>query len=284
MIDPSDSVAVNRALWTVVNEQFTDASAHDAWAARDVVWGLFDNPESQLDALGDVSDLDVIELGCGTAYFSARLARLGARPVGVDVTPAQLATARRCQQDFGLPFPLIEASAEDVPLPDDSFDLAISEYGACVWCEPRSWVSEAARLLRPGGRLAFLTNSVQVTLCAPEAGGHAGERLLRPQRGLSRVEWPGGGVEFHPSHGDWIRILRASGFGIETLHELYAGDDATTPDYYDIATAEWARQWPVEDLWIARLTSPDSGEPSTPRSHETGQTPESTRPGGRHGR
>ena len=138
MNDPGDSVAVNRMLWTLVNAQFTDAHAHDAWAARDVVWGLFDNPESKIDALGDVADLDVVELGCGTAYVSARLARLGARPVGVDVTPAQLATARRCHRGFGLPFPLIEASAEDVPLPDDSFDLAISEYGACVWCEPKA--------------------------------------------------------------------------------------------------------------------------------------------------
>ena len=48
--------------------------------------------------LGDVDGLDVVELGCGTAYVSAWLARRGARPVGVDVTPAQLATARRCQE------------------------------------------------------------------------------------------------------------------------------------------------------------------------------------------
>ena len=153
-------------------------------------------------------DLDVVELGCGTAYVSAWLARLGARPVGVDLTPAQLDTARRCQEHFGLSFPLIEANAEDVPLPDNSFDLAVSEYGACVWCDPERWIPEAARLLRPGGRLVFLTNSVQVTVCVPEDGGHAGDRLLRPQNGMFRTKWPGGGIEFHPSHGDWIRILQ----------------------------------------------------------------------------
>ena len=74
--------------------------------------------------------MDTIELGCGTAYISAWLARRGARPVGIDITPAQLETARRMQGEFGLDFPLLEASAEDVPLPDESFDLAISEYGA----------------------------------------------------------------------------------------------------------------------------------------------------------
>lgn len=253
MLDSSDDLAVNRALWTIVNEEFTDGRAHEAWAAEAFTWGLFDNPETRICALGDVAGLDVIELGCGTAYVSARLARLGARPVGVDLTPAQLDTARRYQERFGLSFPLIEANAEDVPLPDDSFDLAVSEYGACVWCDPERWIPEAARLLRPGGRLVFLTNSVQVTLCVPEDGGHAGDRLLRPQKGASRLCWPGGGIEFHPSHGEWIRILRESGFVVEALHELYAEDEAKTPEYYDIATAQWAGRWPVEDLWTARL-------------------------------
>jgi len=254
MIESGDDLAVNRALWTTVNAEFTDSRADDAWSAKDFAWGLFSNPERELRVLGDVADLDVVELGCGTAYVSAWLARLGARPVGVDLTPAQLDTARRCQERFGLSFPLIEANAEAVPLPDDSFDLAVSEYGACVWCDPDRWIPEAARLLRPGGRLVFLTNSVQVTLCVPEEGGHAGIRLLRPQRGMSRTTWPGGGVEFHPSHADWIRILGENGFMVEALNELYAPEDGQTPDYYDIATARWARNWPVEDLWTASLT------------------------------
>src|SRR5437899_3332539 len=80
--------------------------------------------------LGDVSGLDVVELGCGTAYFSAWFAKRGARPVGVDPTPAQLASARRMQAETGIEFPLVQAPAERVPLPDASFDLAISEYGA----------------------------------------------------------------------------------------------------------------------------------------------------------
>jgi SAM-dependent methyltransferase len=251
--DPGADVARNRALWTIVNSEYTDGQADQAWAAAEITWGLFQVPERGLGVLGDVAGLDVIELGCGTAYLSSWLARRGARPVGVDVTPAQLTTAARCQERFGLAFPLVEGDAENVPLPDASFDLAVSEYGASVWCDPGRWVAEAARLLRPGGRLVFLTNSVLATLCVPEEDGFAQERLLRPQRALSRVDWPGGGIEFHPSHGDWIRVLRASGFVVEALHELYAPADAETNGYYGIATAEWARRWPVEDLWAARL-------------------------------
>jgi SAM-dependent methyltransferase len=254
MPDPGGDAAVNQALWTLVNAQFTDDRAYRAWAAEEITWGLFDVPERELGALGSVTDLDVIELGCGTAYLSAWMARQGARPVGVDVTPAQLETARRCQRHFRLSFPLVLANAQDVPLPDRGFDLVVSEYGASVWCDPGRWVPEAARLLRPGGRLVFLTNSVLVTLCVPEEEGYAAERLLRPQRGMYRMQWPGGGVEFHPGHGEWIRILRANGFVVEALHELYAPADAKTHEYYDIATAQWARQWPAEDLWVATLT------------------------------
>ena len=269
MSEPDGDAAVNRALWTLVNAELTDERAHRAWETEALTWGLSGVPDVAVGALVDVAGLDVIELGCGTAELSAWLARQGARPVGVDVTPAQLQTARRCQQRFGLSFPLIESSAEHVPLPDDGFDLVVSEYGASVWCDPELWVPEAARLLRPRGRLVFLTNSVVVTLCVPEDEGFATTSLQRPQRGLHRVRWPGGGVEFHPSHGDWIRVLRSSGFEIEALHELYATADTTTDDWYEIATADWSRQWPAEDLWVARLAQDRPAKQDRPA--ETGR-------------
>ena len=99
----------------------------------------------------------------------------------------------------------------------------------------------------------FLTNSVLVTMCVPEADGYATEQLQRPQRAVRRVRWPGGGIEFHPGHGDWIRILQANGFDVEALHELYAPTGTKTHEYYEIVTARWASQWPVEDLWSTRL-------------------------------
>jgi SAM-dependent methyltransferase len=146
-----------------------------------------------------------------------------------------------------------------VPVRDASFDLVVSEYGASVWCGPDRWIAEAARLLRPSGRLMFLTNSVLATLCVPEDKGFAQERLLRPQRDLRRVVWPGGGVEFHLGHGDWIRVLDANGFVVEALHELYAPPEGETHEDYAIATARWARRWPAEELWAVRLTRPSSG-------------------------
>jgi len=248
-------VARNRALWTQTNAEYTDGAASGAWSDRPFTWGVFGVPEAELEALGDVAGLDVVELGCGTAYLSAWLARRGARPVGVDVTPAQLDTARRMQEETGLVFQLVEANAEAVPLPDASFDLAVSEYGASLWCDPARWIPEAARLLRPDGRLVFLTNSTLATLCFPWGPGPATETLQRPQRGMYAIRWEvEDGLEFHPGHGEWIDILRGAGFEIERLVELYAPDDAETHPFYDTATAEWARKWPSEDLWVARKT------------------------------
>jgi SAM-dependent methyltransferase len=253
-----DYVAKNRALWTISNAEYTGPNAPRAWAEEEHTWGVFGVPERDVYVLGEVAGLDVVELGCGTAYLSAWLARRGARPVGVDVTPAQLETARAMQLASGLEFPLIEANAEDVPLPDASFDLAISEYGACLWADPYRWVPEAARILRPGGELIFLVNSALLTLCMPEQDGlAASERLVRPTFGKRRIEWPGElGVEFHLSHGDWLRLLRRSGFEIEDLIEVQAPEAGTTR--YPFVTLQWARQWPSEEIWKARRCGSDS--------------------------
>src|SRR4029453_5179608 len=115
--DLPDSVARNIAEWTKSNADYTDGKAAEAWSKDEIEWGVFGVPESTLGVLGDVAGLDVVELGCGTAYFSARLAKLGARPVGVDPTPAQLATARRMQAETGIKFTLVEAAAQSEALP-----------------------------------------------------------------------------------------------------------------------------------------------------------------------
>jgi SAM-dependent methyltransferase len=242
----------NREIWTQENAEYTGPNALDAWRQEEIGWGVFQVPESEVGALPDVAGKDVVELGCGTAYFSAWLAKRGARPVGVDLTPAQLATARRCQQELGIEFPLVEASAEDVPLPDASFDLALSEYGASIWCEPERWIAEAARLLRPGGELVFLVNSTLAILCSPDEGKVL-EQLQRPQFGMYRFEWlPDKEVNFYIPHGEWIRVLGQHGFEIVALHELQAPADAKDHPRYELVSAEWAKKWPSEDIWRAR--------------------------------
>ncbi len=247
-----DYLAQNIESWTRTNAEYTGPSAARAWSRDEITWGIWGIPEAELAVLGDVAGLDVVELGCGTGYFSAWLARRGARPVGVDPTPAQLATAREMQVQFALEFPLVEAPAEDVPLADASFDLALSECGASLWADPYRWIPEAGRLLRPGGRLVFHRTSTLAILCSPDEDTPTEERLVRPQFGMHRFEWTDGGVEFHLPHGEWIRLLRANGFDVEDLVELQAPEDAEDHPEYDYVTAEWGRKWPAEEIWKAR--------------------------------
>ena len=252
MSELPEHVARNRALWDDWAAKYV-ASGERRWARAEPVWGVWSVAESEIGMLpDDLAGKDAIELGCGTAYISAWMARRGARVVGIDNSEAQLATARRLQRERALEFPLLHGNAETVPYPDASFDFAISEYGASLWADPERWVPEAARLLRPGGRLAFLVNSFLLMLCMPaEDGVAATDRLLRPAFGMYRVEWPGDpGVEFHLSPGDWIRLLRRSGFDVEDLVEIRPPAGASTR--YPFVTLEWARQWPCEEVWKAR--------------------------------
>ncbi len=252
-----EHVAANREAWDGFADEYA-ASAESAWAREpgDETWGLYGIPESTVRLLddADLHGADAIELGCGTAYVSAWMARRGARPVGIDNSPRQLETASRMQLQHGLAFPLLLGSAEEVPLPDASFDVAISEYGAVLWADPDRWLPEAARLLRPGGRLHLLLNSTLVYLTSPsDADLPVEQRLVRPQFGMGRTRWEGeSSVEFHLSHSDWIRRFRANGFEILELQELQAPEGGTTR--YEWMPYEWARRWPFEDVWKLRKT------------------------------
>jgi SAM-dependent methyltransferase len=249
--EPSDDLTINRAYWERMAPRYAVAAERE-WASEPS-WGIWNVPETELGLLPvDLAGMDTIELGCGTAYVSAWLARRGARPVGIDTSPAQLATARRMQQAHGLSFPLHLGTADATPFSDASFDFAISEYGAAIWCDPYRWIPEAARILRPGGQLVFLGNSTLLTLTSLDADDvPATQQLVRPQRGMHRFAWPdGSSVEFHISPGDWIRLLRKTGFEIEDLVEIYPPDHATTE--HPLAELAWAQQWPSEEAWKVR--------------------------------
>jgi len=252
--DLPDYVKANRDHWTKNNAAYNDGHAEDAWNEPEISWGVWSTPESEVNVLGEIRGKDVVELGCGTAYVAAWLKRGGAqRVVGVDITPAQLETARRLNAKYGLGLELVEANAEATGLPGASFDLAISEYGASIWCDPYKWIPEAARLLRPNGELVFLRNSTLSILCTPDVG-RVQERLQRPQLGMNRLDWPGDPeIEFHIGHGDLVRLLGRSGFELLDMVEIFASADAVNHAFYgEYMSVEWAQKWPSEEMWRAR--------------------------------
>jgi SAM-dependent methyltransferase len=248
--DLPEHVRLNRAHWDRLSVEYAGRGRRN-WASDAPTWGIWAIPERDLRVVPDVAGKDVIELGCGTAYWSAWLARRGARVVGIDNSTKQLETASGLQREYGLSFPLLHGNAEQVPLPDASFDLALSEYGASIWCDPYRWIPEAARLLRPGGDLIFLKNGTLFTLCAPDSEDPASDRLVRAYFGLHRLEWSdSASVEFTLPTGEWIRLFRSSGLEILDLVELQAPEGASTSFPY--VTPEWARRWPSEEIWRLR--------------------------------
>jgi SAM-dependent methyltransferase len=147
--------------------------------------------------------------------------------------------------------PLLCASGESLPFRDASFDLVFCDHGAMSFCDPDRSVPEAARVLRPAGRLVFSKASILQYLCWNERKDRLSRKLHAPYFGSRRYESEGT-IDFQIPYGDWIRLFSAHGLVVEDLVELRAPADATTT--YEGWDPGWARRWPAEEIWRVRKT------------------------------
>src|ERR1051326_7745820 len=240
----------NRAMWEASSVSYEKQHATTLSGEKALAWGMWRIPEAELHILGEVAGKDVLELGCGAARWSIGLARQGARSVGLDFSSQQLQHARRLMEEAGVDFPLIEASAEDVPLPDTSFDIVFCDWGAMTFCDPERTVPEAARLLRLGGLFAFSTGTPIQFLCQDIKADRTTDRLINDYFGMRYLEWEDE-VNFQLPYGDWIRLFRQSGFVVEDLIETQPSPD-TTSTFRNATEMAWARRWPMESIWKLR--------------------------------
>jgi SAM-dependent methyltransferase len=236
----------NRLAWDRRSDEYQAAHASQL-NSYECGWGTFSVPEDEVHALGDVTGKDILELGCGAAQWSIGLARRGARPVGLDNSARQLEHAYRLMAAARVDFPLVHASADDVPLPNASFDIIFCDHGAMTFADPASTLPEVTRLLRPGGLLAFNLASPLKWLCTDPATDQLTTCLHNDYFEMYRFEWPEDTVEFQLPYGAWIRLFRRHGLAVEDLIELRPAESATTT--YDFAPLEWACRWPAEHIW-----------------------------------
>ena len=246
----SEHARKNQMLWQTTSDSYEQRHAAALAGKNAMSWGLWRIPESELRILGEIAGKDILEFGCGAARWSIALAQTGARPVGLDFSPKQLQHARRLMAEANVDFPLIEASAENVPLPDASFDIVFCDWGAMTFCDPHFTVPEASRLLRPGGLFVFSTATPIQLLCQDLKADQLTDHLLNDYFGMSRFEWEDE-VNFQLTYGDWLRLFRRTGFIVEDLIETRPSQ-GTSSTYRSKEEDAWAMRWPMENIWKLR--------------------------------
>jgi SAM-dependent methyltransferase len=245
------------------NRRYWDGRAHEwvrageeLWRREEPVWGIWPVPESELQLLPrDMTGLSAVELGCGTAYVSGWMARRGARVTGIDNSQEQLRTARRLAAGHEVEISFLHGNAEATPFEDESFDFAISEYGAAIWCDPALWIPEAFRILKPGGSLVFLGTHPLATVCTPLDGSAVSKQLVRPYFGLDRADWTRvevdpGGIEFNRPISGWFGLFRQTGFEVVDYLEPRPAQRGSEERFG--LTADWAADQPSEQVWKLR--------------------------------
>jgi malonyl-CoA O-methyltransferase len=219
----------------------TVREGYDRWSA------VYDHDANPLPALedphvragaGDVSGLDVLELGCGTGRHTAWLADAGARVTAVDFSEGMLREARRKVAGASVEF-LVHDLHDPLPFASGSFDLVVSGLVLEHLRDPGPFFAEARRVLRAGGRAilssvhpAMFLRGSQARFTDPESG-----EIVQPGSLPHRIE-------------DSVDAGVRAGFLAETVGE-YAPDAAFAARY---PRAEKYIGWPM--LVVLQLRVP----------------------------
>ncbi len=133
--------------------------AQAVWSAGDypsIVFQIAEMGAHTVERAGIADGERVLDIGCGSGNNATVLAaKTGAKVTGLDLTPELLEAAREYAAEAGVEVEWVEGDAEQLPFEDESFDVVISTVGIMFAPNHQAAAREAARVLRPGGRLAI---------------------------------------------------------------------------------------------------------------------------------
>jgi SAM-dependent methyltransferase len=221
--DAASTVRANRGWWDRDADDYHDEHGEFLGTA-DFVWSPERLHEADARLLGDVRGRRVLEVGCGAAMCSRWLAAHGALPVAFDLSAGMLRHARHGAAATGIDVPLVQADAQHLPFPDDAFDIVFTAFGAIQFVADSARVmSEAARVLRPGGRWVFATTH-PLRWSFPDDPGPDGLTATMPYWDRTPyVEFGADGaatyVEHHRTLGDRVREIAAAGLRLVDIVE-----------------------------------------------------------------
>lgn len=202
--DPADYLSVNRANWDSrapvhaqgygINELLADPSALSQVVAFD------------LPRLGRLDGLDVVHLQCHIGTDTLSLARLGGRPVGVDLSPASLTEARALAERAGVPIEYVEADVYSAPqaLGGRQFDLVYAQEHPDRAQQP--WISGPGELT-PALELPYFEQSAP--LVWDDAATYASDQLVD-----SPLQW-----EWNHGIGEIVTAVLSAGLELTALVE-----------------------------------------------------------------
>lgn len=255
--DAAESRTANRIWWDADADDYHDTHG-DFLGAADFVWCPEGVREEEVRFLGEVAGQAILEVGAGSAPCARWLKANKADVVALDISEGMLRHARENNVKTGIDVPLVQASADQLPFRNDSFDAACSAFGAVPFvANVQEVFSEVARVLRPGAAWVFAVNH-PMRWIFPDDPGPLG--LTVTQSYFDRtpyVEVDAEGhatyVEHHRTLGDYVRALTNTGFVLEDLVE---------PEWPKGHTRNWG-QWsplrgklfPGTAIFRTRLTS-----------------------------
>jgi SAM-dependent methyltransferase len=247
----------NRESWNRDSDDYQRRHG-ELLAEKPLAWGAWRIAEADLNVLGKVEGLDVLELGCGAAQWTIALLQSGARAVGIDLSERQLEHAANAARRSGIATPLVHGTAEALPFRDESFDILFCDHGAMTFSPPELTVPEASRILRPGGVFAFCMSSPIRDICWDPETELTAPRLCMDYFGMHALE-DDNETNYQLPYGAWIRLFRENGLQVEDLIELQPPEGATTT-YSDYVQLDWARRWPAENIWKLRKETSEKDE------------------------